>query len=292
MAIDTEVARFLLASKLSGVSFTTCATLGRQNYFPGKKETVTLLREFELNASEYPELLSIQHPHFADPFWTLLGTRELVTIDASNYEGATDIHDMNQPIQDAFKNRFDAVCDIGTLEHIFNFPVAIRNCLEMVRLGGHLLVFTPANNYCGHGFYQFSPELFFRVLSPSNGFKLERMVAVEFGPRRKWYAVSDPATIGSRVTLTNSFPVLLCMRAVRTEIVSLFRGQPQQSDYLSQWSAGAQAIERADRLRRYARRFLELAPAPARFFEAWANRLTRTHSFRNRKTFARLVSKL
>ena len=45
--------------------------------------------------------------------------------------------------------------------------------------GGVLYIATPANNHCGHGFYQFSPELFFSLLSPKNGFEILDMSYVE-----------------------------------------------------------------------------------------------------------------
>jgi 2-polyprenyl-3-methyl-5-hydroxy-6-metoxy-1,4-benzoquinol methylase len=57
------------------------------------------------------------------------------------------------------------VFDGGTLEHIFDYPTAIKNCMKMVKPGGHLLLTTPANNWFGHGFYQFSPELFYSFVS-------------------------------------------------------------------------------------------------------------------------------
>ena len=55
------------------------------------------------------------------------------------------------------------VIDGGLLEHVFDFPTAIRNCMRMVRQGGHLILNLPVNNFPGHGFYRFSPELVFRV---------------------------------------------------------------------------------------------------------------------------------
>ena len=62
--------------------------------------------------------------------------------------------------------QFDVVYDGGTLEHVFNFPVALRNAMELLRPGGRLFtIHTCANNLCGHGFYQFSRELFYRTLS-------------------------------------------------------------------------------------------------------------------------------
>ena len=89
---------------------------------------------------------------FAEPFFHYLGAGEIVLLDASDFEGANVVQDMNWPIEQGLKGRFDAVFDGGTLEHIFNFPTAMTNCMEMVRLGGHFIGCSPANNFCGHGF--------------------------------------------------------------------------------------------------------------------------------------------
>ena len=141
---------------------------------------------------------------FAEPFLEALGAIEIRSFDSSAYEGATNVHDLNYPIEESFKHRFTAVIDAGTLEHIFNFPVAIKNCMEMVEVGGHFIGITPTNNFLGHGFYQFSPELFFRIFSEPNGFRVMRMVIFEDRPRAKWFEVADPDAIKERVSLVNA----------------------------------------------------------------------------------------
>src|SRR5690606_28860393 len=110
-----------------GVRFERCATLGRQHYFVSNRETEHLLREVGISPSKFPNLFSDAYPTFSEPFWEMLGAKTLHTIDASSFEGATHVHDMNQPIADSWKQSYDVVCDCGTLEHVFNFPVAIRN---------------------------------------------------------------------------------------------------------------------------------------------------------------------
>ena len=151
-------------------------------------------------------------------------------MDASPFEAASDVHDLNEPIPASLKQRFSAVIDSGTLEHVFNFPQAIANAMEMVELGGHLLLLTPTNNEDGHGFYQFAPELFFRVLSPQNGYSVERMFLREHLGRR-WYEVADCAQIGHRSQFRSRGIAYLYVRARREEIVALFNSWPQQSDY-------------------------------------------------------------
>ena len=80
------------------------------------------------------------------------------------------------------------VVDGGTLEHVFDYPTALRNAMRMVRVGGHLILNAPVNNFPGHGFYQISPELFFRVLSPQFGFRVHDAVLMElYHPLHRWF---------------------------------------------------------------------------------------------------------
>jgi hypothetical protein len=107
-------------------------------------------------------------------------------------------------------------------------------------IGGHYLGISPVNNFPGHGFYQFSPELFFRVLAPENGYSIRTMLLFEEGWMRDWKEVSDPASIRRRVTFTNRTPTYLAMLAERTGHAVLFEKPPLQSDYAAEWSAEEQ----------------------------------------------------
>ena len=235
MAIDRHTARFLVASRASGVRFDRTATLGRQNLYLNTREFRDLLLEYQVQPDADEQALT-RGGAFADGLFETLGTKELTSIDASSFEGATWIHDMNNPIPSDWRERFDLVFDGGTLEHVFQFPTALKSAMEMVKVGGHLLIQTPANNFCGHGFYQFSPELYFRVLSESNGFEIRRMLAVESFPGGRWYEIRDPAAFGFRVELAASdHRVLLLLSATRTKQVPILQTPPQQSDYVVSW---------------------------------------------------------
>lgn len=165
-------------------------------------------------------------------------------MDYSDFEGASIRHDLNVPVPEDLHNAFDAVIDGGTLEHVFHFPNAIANCMRMVRPGGRFFAATMANNLCGHGFYQFSFELFFRVFERANGFELEQVLALEYPypgcelvPRPRIYAVRDPAKVQSRVGLTNRKPVVLFVQARKVEDVAPFQTLPYQSDYVARWES-------------------------------------------------------
>ena len=107
--------------------------------------------------------------------------------------------------------------------------------MEMLQVGGHYLGMVPANNFMGHGFYQFSPELYYRVFNTDNGFNMDRMMIHESIPNAKWYEVADPDKVRQRVELVNSRPTYLLVQAGKVDRVHIFAATPQQSDYIRLW---------------------------------------------------------
>jgi uncharacterized protein with PIN domain len=152
-------------------------------------------------------------------------------VDASDYEQATHIHDFNQPLPTSLANRFSVVHDGGTIEHVFNIPQAFKNCMEMVRVSGHFIQVNEANNYMGHGFWQFCPELIYRIFSGENGFQIKAVLLHD----GRWYKVDDPAVHHCRVELMNDRPTYICAIAQRVEDRRIFARFPQQSDYVEAW---------------------------------------------------------
>lgn len=235
MGLDINGTRFLLHAHSAGVDFGRTAMIGRQEMQATVSELGANLARFGIANAEPEDLLATG---YAEDFLALLGAHEVASFDASPYENASVVHDFNQPIPEEYKNRFTAVLDGGTLEHVFNYPTAIKNCMAMVAEGGHFLAITPTNNQMGHGFYQFSPELFYRVLSPDNGFEIERMMIFEEAPGSPWYDVADPDAVKERVTLINTQSSMLLVIARKVKTVEIFRKMPQQSDYAAAWSGG------------------------------------------------------
>jgi len=240
MGLDINAVQFLIDARAQGVQLGKVLTVGKQhlNVYPAKMARV--FSEHGIVPGPYGEGTA---GNFADPCFRNLGAQSVESIDFSDFEGAEFVHDLNQPIGGSLKERFDTVYDGGTLEHIFNFPVALKNCMEMVKVGGALFIHTAANNWCGHGFYQFSPELFFRSLSNENGYKVDRLLVHRVGPYGKWYQVSDPEEIRSRVELLTFSPYHILLRATRIAAVPIFNRTPQQSDYTPRWAEkeGSQA---------------------------------------------------
>jgi hypothetical protein len=236
MGLDTNGVKFLLAAKASGVCFKNVATIGRQQLHLGLKVLKTNLRLFNFNKTDLEvKNLLLEENGYVDSLLRMLGAVRICSIDASSYEGASFIHDMNRKIPNDLKNAFTVVIDGGSLEHIFDFPTAIKNCMEMVQIGGHFLSITPVNNFMGHGFYQFSPELFFRLFTKDNGFNLERAMLFESRPKASWYKVVDPDLVGKRIDFVNAYPTYLLVQAKKINPNLVFLSVPQQGYYTKSW---------------------------------------------------------
>jgi hypothetical protein len=242
LGFDTNGVRFLFAARTSGVDFGHAATLGRQGLHLDARALGRVLQQagIERPQESARELLRVGEG-YAEPLLTLLGAEEICSIDASAYEGASVVHDMNQPVVEELKGRFSVVIDGGSLEHVFDFPRAIRNVMEMVRLDGWFLGITPANNFMGHGFYQFSPEVFFRLFDSANGFRTERVLIFEDTSRPRWYEVNDPRKVHRRVELISRHPTYLLVQARKIREVGVLTTPPQQSDYVALWAGEGRA---------------------------------------------------
>lgn len=223
MGVDISAAQFLRSERDRGVSFARTLTLGRQHFY---------MTPVELRRSN-AECTQTGSDDKCQDLFASLGARVIDAIDASAYEGANIIHDMNIPLDVPSSQRWSCVFDGGSLEHIFNFPQAIKSCLELTKVGGHFISVTPWSGWSGHGFYQFCPELFYRILSEENGFQVERML---FRKGKRWYHIRDPKVLGHRFELQSSERRLLYISARRTEERAIFASAPQQSDYAAAWT--------------------------------------------------------
>lgn len=242
MALDANGVTFLLHALSQGVRYDRTATLGRQRLLLRRRTLQACLKRFgfapDFHAGGFDASV------YAEPLLRTLGATTTRSFDASAYEGATDLHDFNTPITSGLSQQFTAVIDGGTLEHIFNFPVAIANAMEMVEEGGHYLALSPTNNLAGHGFYQLSAELYFRVLAPENGFRVMSILLYDDRVRPRWFEVADPRVLRRRVLLTNSRSTRLAVLAQRIATKPIFSVPPTQSDYEVAWTMGESSPRR------------------------------------------------
>jgi SAM-dependent methyltransferase len=243
MGIDLHNLALLAHAQDLGASFTRTIGIGRQAVFVDARELEQHRRLRALPVlREAPRAAGA--PRYFEPLlqqW--LAAERVDSVDASAYENATLLHDMNLPLPTTgvARGSYDAVLDFGCLEHVFDFPTAWRNCIDLCKVGGHVLHSLPANNLVGHGFYQFSPELFFNLYQEKNGFALRGLwFALKADPKH-WWQVADPAAVKRRVTLRNAHEVYLLVVARKIAEPGPLPA-PQQSDYAqSEWLKSADA---------------------------------------------------
>ena len=229
--------KLLLEAKELGADFTSTITIGRQKLSLSKKENFKLLSRFALDN----EIINydFNKRNYADQLLkNYLNIKELIALDISNYEDSAIITDLNYPVSKKLYNKYDTLVDGGTIEHIFNFPQAIKNYMDMVKINGNIFIFTNANNHCGHGFYQFSPELFYRIFNINNGFEIKSLILMEhpfpgaeLSTKQICYQTKDPSEIGKRINLVTDSPVGIMIHAKKLENVKIFSEFPIQSDY-------------------------------------------------------------
>lgn len=238
MGLNHRQIAFVASMRRLGVDFDRSLTIGRQTMWADEALLAEAFDEagVPLVPAEAARIVA-DGDGYCESLLRHLGASHVDSLDASDYESSSIVHDLNRPVQPALRGRYSLVLDAGTLEHVFDVPEALRTCLGAVAPGGHFITIAPSNNYHGHGFYQFSPELYHRVLSEENGFRVRAMLFRAERRGARWYTVTDPADIGGRVTLSGAFPSLLYVCAQRVSSADPLDAPPQQSDYSAVWSA-------------------------------------------------------
>jgi SAM-dependent methyltransferase len=217
-------------------------------------------------------------------------------LDGSAYQGARIIQDMNLPLSDenrALAGSYDLVIDGGSLEHFFDVPQALRNYAALLKTGGKVYIVTNANNHFGHGFYQFSSDLFYRAFSVENGFRVldcfletHPTIAAELSPRRQFFDAPDPMQAGQRTSFINTRPVLIHCLAEKTAEAEIVRSVIQ-SDYQARWGEGEGQVAPPSKIRAIAKSAFDAVPILWRLHDWWKMRhslkLGRNRSFRRRR---------
>jgi hypothetical protein len=277
----------MLYARTLGVSFYRTAMIGRHTLHLSSRELHEKMLAFG-HAQSFADVDTLfqRNRGYAEPFFEALGADEVRSFDASDYENATDIHDLNHPLAEHHKGRFTAIIEGGTLEHVFNFPQAIRSCMEMLAVGGHFVGVVPGNNFLGHGFYQFSPELFFRIFSAENGFAVVKMVVYEDPPDAQWFEVKDPEPARQRVELVNDKPTCLGIIAKKTAHSTLFSNGVYQSDYVDLWKQTDSTAKTL--LKDAGRRYMNRVPTSLRVAFRWLQRRGPTLNRYNPKFYRKL----
>lgn len=153
-----------LAKPLTG----SILQLGRQDIYFDYPTFQAHTKELGVTLKPVAQITKRKNPYFPEIdtiddecFFKSFGFDTVHSIDQSDFENATHIHDLNHPVPAELHNRYDVIFDGGTLEHIFHVPNVLANMHMMLKEGGKLIHYVPVYNFVDHGFYNFSPCLFY-----------------------------------------------------------------------------------------------------------------------------------
>jgi SAM-dependent methyltransferase len=237
MGVDVHVLNFLAATQpVHRRALGRTLMLGRQGFHIAAQSRAlaqTILQKYDPAVSL--DRVQPEGAPFCDGLFRYLGSTSLSALDASAFEGADIVHDLNLPVPETLHRAFDTIFDGGTIEHIFDIPAVFRNVRNMLAPGGLFLSVNAANNQLGHGLYQFSPELMWRAFGPENGCSIEAMYLAPMGAEPALIEAPDPEAAGRRLEIgSNSIPTYLVVAARRggggADATSVY-----QSDYARAW---------------------------------------------------------
>lgn len=230
MGIEFHALNLLLFARRRGVSFSKTCMIGRHGIHMTSRVCGAILRRHGLTFNNR-DIEALYKTGFAEElFLRFLGANIVESFDASDYEGATHLADMNVLFEP--RTHYNVVVDFGTLEHCFHVPNAFTNVINLCEDDGYIIHMLPTNNFCGHGFYQFSPELFFSMYSLNRGFELNGVYLAKEGATKYWWQVQSPIDLKGRVTFCNSIETHILVVAKKLKgAITPAQKSPFQSDY-------------------------------------------------------------
>jgi len=224
MGFDAQSIRFLRYCHETRQKLGKTITIGRQEIDPYAGRDIN-------NGKPSGKLIS--YKYCEEILVKNIGSSSVDSIDISSYEKASILHDMNQPLPRELCNKWDTVIDGGSLEHIYHFPQAMDNCSRLCRTGGQIIHFVPGNNFLNHGFYQFSPDLFYQLYSPENGYEDTEVFMTEIGFHSRCYKVNPPTGKRSELMSGKRILLMVCTKLEKKndEIKVIY-----QKDYQVEWA--------------------------------------------------------
>ena len=223
----TTLHAVLMASKLVK-NKERALTLGRQNIHvvPGYYEFLCGTYGIKTNWSRYSEKLLED-----------VGFKKVESMDYSSYEGCSIVHNLNKVVGEELSNKYDFIIDGGTIEHVFNIPQVLENVIKMLKVDGIFCSIGCNNNFSGHGFYQFSPEIFLSSFTIKYGMKVEEIYIAETGSfPDKWVnvgfqSVNDKRLLHKILTEKEVYIISFSRKIKEDNIVSLIEDPPNQFSY-------------------------------------------------------------
>lgn len=141
--------------------------LGRQDIYFSYEDLQKMAQRVGVPLRPLTTVTKRKNPYFPNldaiddvVFFASLGFDTVHSLDASDFEQSTFVHDLNLPIPRELHDQYDVVFDGGTSEHVFHTPQLLANIHSTLRNNGRVIHDSPTHNYVDHGFFMFSPTLF------------------------------------------------------------------------------------------------------------------------------------
>ena len=170
-----------------GISTHVCRAIFREHKFrPLKGKALLIGRQSIQFSSETffaiakSEQIKLNNKHFIKDDETRAGGEisdfdffksfcdlKVESIDVSDYENADYVHDLNRPIPDELKNKFDFIYDGSCMDNLFNPAMFIENCSSLLKPNGRIIQFEHASAWPG-AYLSYSPDWFFDFYTDNN----------------------------------------------------------------------------------------------------------------------------
>lgn len=184
----------------------TAVTYGVQGIRGSSKEVINILNKCNIDTSKYTDKECNNQNAILD----MLGFKTIDSVDYYPDENPTLQLDLNKPIPSNLKSKYNFLYDGGTTEHCFNVTQVLENTVSFLKVGGVVIHCLPMSGFINHGFYQFSPTLFYDFYS-QNGFSNFKMDIFLYENRKDYIYSIDPNTdmtaelVGIEADIPNDF---------------------------------------------------------------------------------------
>jgi hypothetical protein len=228
MGIDTVGLEAILLSLRHVINPLNSLTLARQQFHRNTDIINKLLEKYKYHrlSNKY------KYNDYCETFFRDIGFNNIDSIDNNAYEDASIIHNLNYPFYS--NKRYNFIYDGGTIEHIYNIPQVFENIINLLEIDGIYCSVTCNNNFSGHGFYQFSPEIFLSTFTLKYGMKIEHLYLAQLDSDYKYWLNVNNFADGRNITSFNSsLPVyiILIAKKISHKRENLILNCPNQFSY-------------------------------------------------------------
>jgi SAM-dependent methyltransferase len=156
MGIMAPIARYILQVHKKMPLTGQGLFVGRQTVPLSLKQAKSLIQSEGLQVREITPIYDVQTRSgiskdyiTEETFFNLFCDLKITYLDVSAYEKANIVHDMQDPIPNDLKNKFDFIWNGSCLDNIFDPAAALRNSCDFLKPGGRILTMEIANSHFG-----------------------------------------------------------------------------------------------------------------------------------------------